>query len=45
MINLLLESLVFSIVGYFYSSLVFWLALQARQNTEWLVKISNDTAH
>ena len=32
-----------SIVGYFYSSLVFWLALRARQNTAWLVKISHDT--
>ena len=33
MINLLLDGLMCSIVGYFYSSLIFWLALHARQNT------------
>ena len=42
-INLLLDGLVCSILRYFYSSLVFWLALWARQNTTWLVKISHNT--
>ena len=45
LINLLLDGLVCSIVGYFYSSLVFWLALRARQNTAWPVKMSHDSTH
>ena len=46
MINLLLDGLLHSIMGYLYSSLVFWLALPwAHQNTAWLVKISHDTTH
>ena len=42
---ILLDGLVCSIVGYFYSSLVFWLALRARKNTARLIKISHDTTH
>ena len=44
-INLLLNGLVCNIEEYFFSSLVFWLVLRARQNTAWLLKISHDTSH
>ena len=44
-INLLLDILVCSIALNFYSSFVFWLALPARQNTAWLVKIYSDTVY
>ena len=42
-INLLLDVLLCSIAGNFYSLFVFWLALRARQNTAQLVKILSDT--
>lgn len=44
-INNMLDILVCIIAVYFYSLFVFWLALQARRNTELLVKILSDTTH
>ena len=44
-INLLLDVLMWSITVYFYSLLVFWLTLQACQNTAQLVKIYFTSKH
>ena len=43
--NNLLDVLVCSIAEYFYSLFLFWLTLQARQNTAQLVKILSDTTN